>query len=99
MEFVSPPTSTDVIAIVTLVDNHYNVIGDNLRFQITQLAADGQTLNAGNTVRVTTFNNALGMKQRREIMEGRSSGEHFLMQTPLNQDYVFVCCNGIPLVA
>ena len=84
---------------MTLVDNHYNVIGDNLRFQITQLAADGQTLNAGNTVRVTTFNNALGMKQRREILEGRSSGEHFLMQTPLNQDYVFVWFNGIPLVA
>ena len=99
VEFLSPPTSSDVIAIVTLVDHHYNLIGDNLRFQITQLAADGQTLNAGNTVRVTTFNNALGMKQRREIMEGRSSGEHFLMQTPLNQDYVYVWFNGIPLVA
>jgi hypothetical protein len=45
-------------------------------------------------VTVTTFNNALGTKFRREVLEGRTSNEFYLASEPLNSDYVFVTLNG-----
>ena len=47
---------------------------------------------------VTTFNNALGMKQRREVLEGVPTGEFYLRFAPLNSDYTFVWYNGHQLV-
>jgi hypothetical protein len=37
------------------------------------------------------------MNQRREVLEGRVSGEFYLRFTPLNSDYVFVYLNGSAL--
>ena len=39
---------------------------------------------------VTTFNNALGMNLKREVLEGRTTGVHKLYNTPLNSNYVYV---------
>jgi len=47
---------------------------------------------------VTTFNNALGTKMRREVLEGRPNGVHELYYTPLNSSYMFVWLNGEQLV-
>jgi hypothetical protein len=47
---------------------------------------------------VTTFNNALGMKQRREVLEGRSSGVFKLRFDTLNASYTFVWLNGEQLL-
>ena len=43
------------------------------------------------------MNNALGMKSRREVLEGRASGEHRLYNTPLNSNFVYVWFNNQPL--
>ena len=91
-------TEGDVIAITTLVDKHYTIDGGDsssaLVLDTAQLAADGHTLTAGSVIRVTTFNNALGTKMRREVLEGRPSGVHQLYYTPLNASYMFVWLNG-----
>ena len=70
------------------------MVGNDIVLDLTQISSDGITLSAGDRIRATTFNNALGMKQRREVLEGRPSGELFLYNEPLNSDYVFVTLNG-----
>ena len=47
---------------------------------------------------VTTFNNALGMKQRREVLEGVPSGVLKLRFDPIASDYMFVWVNGKELI-
>ena len=96
--FVTPPASTDVIAISTLVDNHYRNEGTDIIFNTTQLASDGFTFTTGTTFVATTFNNALGMKLRREVLEGRTNGVFKLRFEPLNESYVFAWLNGVQLV-
>ena len=92
VDFLTPPVEGDVIAITTLVDNHYKIVGNDLVFNETQLTTDGISIS-GN-ISVTTFNNATGSKIRREVLEGRTTGELFLNNEPLNGDYVFVTLNG-----
>jgi len=92
----------DVVAITTLVDKHYTIDGGDsssaLVLDTAQIAADGHTLTNGSVLRVTTFNNALGTKMRREVLEGRPNGVHELYYTPLNSSYMFVWLNGEQLV-
>jgi hypothetical protein len=95
--FNTAPQASDVIAITTNVDNHYSYIGGDIVLETAQIATDGITLTAGDVLTVTTFNNALGMKARREVLEGRISGQHYLYHTPLNSNYVYVWFNSIPL--
>lgn len=92
--FITAPTNTDIVAISTLIDNHYYNEGGDIILKTAQLAADGIVLSTGNILTATTFNNALGMNQRREILEGRISGEFYLQNAPLNSDYVFVWLNN-----
>ena len=92
------PTSTDVIAISTLVDNHYYNSGNDIIIDPSAIASSGYSLTANDVMTVTTFNNALGMKQRREVLEGVPSGEFYLRFAPLNSDYTFVWYNGHQLV-
>jgi len=94
VSFVTVPTAGDIIAVTTLVDKHYRMEGTDIIFDTAQLTADSITFNANNVITVTTFNNALGMKQRREILEGRPSGEYYLAHEPLNADYVYVVLNS-----
>jgi hypothetical protein len=100
IEFVTNavPTSTDVIAIETLVDNHYKIESTDFILNASQISTDGYTLNASDVMSVTTFNNALGMKLRREALEGRPSGEFYLRFKPLNSSYMFVWLNGEQLI-
>ena len=60
------PTSSDVIAIETLVDTHYTVVGTDFILVPSQISTDGYSFSDGDVMNVTTFNNALGMKLRRE---------------------------------
>jgi hypothetical protein len=92
--FITAPSNTDIVAISTLVDNHYYNEGGDIILKTAQIAADGIALSAGDILTATTFNNALGMNQRREILEGRVSGEFYLQNSPLNSDYVFVWLNN-----
>ena len=94
VQLVSAPASTDVVAVSVLLDNHYYTEGADIIFRPTQLATDGITLMSGTTFSTTTFNNALGMNQRREIFAGNSTGEFVLQDTPMNSDYLFVWLNG-----
>ena len=95
----SLPSSSDVIAISTLVDTHYTNDGTDVILDLGQIATDGYTLNPGDTITVTTFNNALGMKLRREVLEGRANGIFNLRFGTLNSSYTFVYLNGVQLVA
>jgi hypothetical protein len=95
VEFVAGavPTSTDVICISTLVDNHYYNEGTDI-ILIPSAITSPYSLSASDVISVTTFNNALGMKQRREVLEGQPSGEFYLRFKPLNSTYMYVWLNG-----
>ena len=99
IEFVadSVPTATDVICISTLVDNHYYNEGTDIILDTSQMSTDGYTLNANDYLSVTTFNNALGMKLRREALEGRPSGIFKLRFNPLGTG-MYVWLNGTQLI-
>ena len=94
VSFVNVPSAGDIIAITTLVDKHYTMVGTDIIFDTAQISSDGITFNINDVITVTTFNNALGMKQRREILEGRITGEYYLTHQPLNTDYVYVVLNS-----
>jgi hypothetical protein len=91
----APANPGDVVAITTLVDKQYHIDSSSsspvLVLDVSKLTTDG--FSAG-PMRVTTFNNALGMKMRREVLEGRPSNIHELYYTPLNSSYMFVWFNG-----
>ena len=90
----APANPGDIVAITTLVDKQYHVDSSGspaLVLDVTQLTADGFTAGP---MRVTTYNNALGMKLRREVLEGRPGGVHELAYTPLNGSNMYVWLNG-----
>ena len=99
IEFVtaSVPTTTDVICISTLVDNQYFNEGNDLVL-IPSAITSPYSLSSSDVISVTTFNNALGMKQRREVLEGRSGGVFKLRFDILHAGYTFVWLNGEQLV-
>jgi len=98
VEFVTAPAEGDVVAITTLVDNHYKISSTDLNINTTQISADGITFTSGDVLTVTTFNNAVGSKIRREVLEGRASGEFYLAAEPYDYNYVYVMLNQSPLV-
>jgi hypothetical protein len=99
IEFVtaSVPTSTDIICISTLVDHQYFNEGTDI-ILVPSAITSPYSLSATDILSVTTFNNALGMKQRREVLEGRSSGIFKLRFDTLNAGYTFVWLNGEQLI-
>jgi len=95
IEFVTSavPTATDVICISTLVDHQYFIEGTDI-ILIPSAITSPYSLSATDVLSVTTFNNALGMKQRREVLEGRPSGVFKLRFDTLNAGYTYVWLNG-----
>ena len=93
--FTSAPQDTDNIAISTLLNVDYIVQGSSIALNITQMTADGITVNNGDTLNITTFNNAAGMNQRRETFAYAGSNTFSLTYTPINSDYVFAWINGV----
>ena len=102
IEFVtaSVPTATDVICISTLVDHQYFIEGgtDAELALVPSAITTPYSLSASDVLSVTTFNNALGMKQRREVLEGRPSGVFKLRFDTLHAGYTYVWFNGEQLV-
>jgi len=92
------PASSDLIAISTVVGTHYHDSNDQIILQPDNMAVDGIAISQGDIITATTFNNAVGMNQRRETFKGNSAGEFYLFGTPLNNDYVFVWLNGENLI-
>ncbi len=94
----SVPTAADVVCISTLVDNQYFNEGNDIIIDVAQIDADstslGYRLSENDVLSVTTFNNALGMKQRREVLEGKPSGIFTLRFDTLNAGYTYVWLNG-----
>ena len=97
VDFVTSPTSTDVICISTLVDNHYYNEGTDI-ILIPSAITSPYSISNGDKLSVTTFNNALGMKHRREVLEGRPGGVFNLRFAPLNSTYTYVWLNGEQLI-
>ena len=99
IEFVAGavPTASDVICISTLVDNQYYNEGTDI-ILIPSAISSPYSLSNGDVLSVTTFNNALGMKHRREVLEGRVNGIFKLRFDPLNASYTYVWLNGIQLI-
>ena len=93
----SVPTSTDVICISTLVDHQYYNEGTDL-ILVPSAITSPYSLSASDVLSVTTFNNALGMKQRREVLEGRSGGVFKLRFDILHAGYTYVWLNGEQLI-
>ena len=95
IEFVTSavPTSTDVICISTLVDHQYFNEGTDI-ILVPSAITSPYSLSNSDKISVTTYNNALGMKQRREVLEGRSSGIFKLRFDTLNAGYTYVWLNG-----
>jgi len=93
----SVPTTTDVICISTLVDNQYYNEGTDI-ILVPGAITSPYSLTANDVLSVTTFNNALGMKQRREVLEGKPGGAFTLRFNTLHAGYTYVWLNGEPLV-
>ena len=102
IEFVTAhvPTATDVICISTLVDHQYFIDGgtDADVVLVPSAITSPYSLSASDVLSVTTFNNALGMKQRREVLEGRGTGVFKLRFDTLNAGYTYVWLNGEQLI-
>ena len=106
--FTTAPNANDLVAITTLVDYQYYNAGTDIILNPTQLSADGQAITANDVLSVTTINNALGSKQRREVLAGTTvasaaypgtiEGKFFLRFEPLNATYTYVWLNGEQLV-
>ena len=94
----TPPTSNDVVAISTLVDNQYYNIGSDIVLIPSRITSP-YSLSSGDTITVKTFNNALGSKLRREVLEGTSSGILHLRFEPFSSTYLTVWLNGKQLKA
>ena len=94
ISFVTAPAQNDLIAISTLVDNHYTVDGTDVILEPAQISSDGYSLSSGDVINVTTFNNALGMKLRREVLEGKTNNVFKLRFDTLNPSYTFAWFNG-----
>jgi hypothetical protein len=92
----SVPTATDVIVISTLVDNQYFNQGNDV-ILVPSAITSPYSLSSGDVLSVTTFNNALGMKQRREVLEGRGNGIFKLRFDTLNAGYTYAWLNGVQL--
>jgi hypothetical protein len=96
------------VAITTLVDYQYYNEGTDIILNTTQLSADGNAITANDVLSVTTINNALGSKQRREVLAGTTgrskahpytvAGDFNLRFEPLNATYMYVYFNGEQLV-
>ena len=95
---VTAPSSTDVVAVTTLVDNQYSNVSNDIIIDTAQISSDGLTLNADDVLSVTTFNNALGMKLRREVLAGKPDREFKLRFDTLNGVYTYVWLNGVQLI-
>jgi len=93
----SVPTATDVICISTLVDHQYFNEGTDI-ILVPSAITSPYSLSASDVLSVTTFNNALGMKQRREVLEGRGSGVFKLRFNTLDAGYTYVWLNGQQLM-
>ena len=98
VSLTTPPTSNDVVAISTLVDNQYYNIGADIVLIPSRITSP-YTLSTNDNITVTTFNNALGSKFKREVLEGRSSGKLHLRFEPLSSSYLTVWLNGKQLKA
>jgi hypothetical protein len=106
--FTNAPNANDLVAITTLVDYQYYNIGTDIILDPVQLSADGNAISANDVLSVTTINNALGSKQRREVLAGTVAtsaaypytvpGKFNLRFEPLNEAYTFVWLNGEQLV-
>ncbi len=96
--FVTAPSANDLIAITTLVDFQYYNEGTDIIINPTQLASDGNSISLNDVISVTTFNNALGMKLRRETLEGQGDALFNLRFDPLNASYMYVWLNGQQLI-
>jgi hypothetical protein len=98
--FKTPPSANDVVAVSTLSGNHYYSDGADIIIDPTEITNNGISLTQGSILSVTTFNNALGSKQRRELFAGNDTGfNKFLLDgTPPSSDYVFVWKNGEALI-
>tara|TARA_A100001015_G_scaffold231170_1_gene261693 strand:+ start:210 stop:13220 length:13011 start_codon:yes stop_codon:yes gene_type:complete len=106
--FTNAPSANDLVAITTLVDYQYYNEGTDIIIDPVQLSSDGNAITANDVLSVTTINNALGSKQRREVLAGtvdRSAaypytvaGNFNLRFEPLNEAYTFVWLNGEQLV-
>ena len=93
------PTANQMVSITTLVNHHFSIDASNrLVLNTTQIAADGYTLNVNDKMAVTTFNNAIGMSLRREVLEGRPDGIYKTFFAPTNATYMYVWLNGESLV-
>jgi hypothetical protein len=99
VEFVTAhvPTTTDVICISTLVDHQYFNEGTDI-ILVPSAITSPYSLSSSDVLSVTTFNNALGMKQRREVLEGRSNGVFKLRFDTLDAGYTYVWLNGQQLI-
>jgi hypothetical protein len=99
---VTAPASNDVVAITTLVNNQYFVDGGadaDVVLDTAQISSDGLSLSASDVISVTTFNNALGMKLRREALQGKADRTFKLRFDTLNDVYTYVWLNGEQLIA
>ena len=90
--FVSALSFKDVIAVVAAVSGTYEYNIDN-----DILTTDILGATSSDEIRVITFNNHDDMLMRTEVFQGNPTRRYRISRPALDQDYVWVAVNGIPL--
>jgi predicted lipoprotein len=78
----------DELAIVTLLNHDYRIIGNKLRFR------SGVNLETGKVVKVITYNNHNGSLIRTETFKSRSSRMYPTSRDVINDNYIWVSVGG-----
>lgn len=90
VNILTPLQLKDVIAVVNLTGQEdYDLVNNTLT--LNQNHSQGE-------LRVITFNNHDDMLMRTETFEGNSFRRYKISRPALDQDYVWVIVNGIPLI-
>ena len=85
----------DVVAIVSLTNNDFDIVNVNGQCQLTLKA--GTRPKVGD-IKVITYNDHDSMLMRTESFDGKPSNRYKITRPVLNENYIWVTVNGSPLV-
>jgi len=81
-------------------DYHYDIVGSNLLLcaPVTNFGYYGWNTNWSGEIKVITYNNQDDMLIRTEVFNGNPSRRYKISRPVLDENYIWITVNGIPLV-
>lgn len=81
-------------------DYHYDIVGSNLLLcaPVTNYGYYGWNTNWSGEIKVITYNNQDDMLVRTEVFNGNPSRRYKISRPVLDENYIWITVNGIPLI-